>query len=887
MKTKKTLQLLLVCLCTIILSSCNNNEIDRGKLSEALLKYETFSAFSDGFSVVMSGNKYGLIDLSGKEVVPCKYDWIGGVDEWTTESLFQDGVALIQSDGKWGLINKTGKEIVPCTYKDYYGLTRGGSGIFIISENGKYGCIDKNGKRIVDCNYDRIEPFYEGIGIAKLSDKYVLINENGKVIPLSEFYTGVLHFSEGLAAVQMYGSGIEMYNDDARWGFIDKTGEEVIPCNHQLNYDDNIGYQCFFADGMAAVINEDYKWGFLNKEGKEVVPFKYLYVEDFSEGLAAVAISAEGEMRWGFIDKAGREVIPCKYEELSPFSDNVAAACKNGKYGFIDKDGKQIIPFDYNKPLGSDDVKTNAYFKDGLAILAINNGGNSTHFNIGEGKQGVLSKYDKTIIPFIYDDINLDSKNEFFVCRIGDYTGTETPKYGIFDKTGKEIAPVIFEELNFFNDGFAKAKWNGKDGFIDMDGYFIGKGVVEKIVAIEESKTKEKKVEVASNNEADMTMSKRANKYTKDALLDQKIDDIIHFFTHNGLQAKYTYRDAEMMDVLDISTGQFVSSGQTFYDGGNELIDGNVVLRGKCRGYGKPKGSIDFKQVTSDFDTELTISVRALRGDEWIMPRGFPLAGDVKFKINYNPYARFEIIYDITEEIGSVPMTVYKKNNTSTNAGDMDWLIGTWEVTIPINGRNMSMQLVFLDDCNILIDGERGIYTIDNEYNTISYKTNKDANIRGFGGTSVPFNKERQELKAGDGYYFRKISSNTSSSSNNSFQPQTTSDGYIVKERQNSGVEAYLFYRYSDGDYVSASILWDDIQGNYLTIYNNSSIATSIRYINGDYSLNYLGPTTASNGVKMMNYSFGKSIGKFSLSNEESVIITYTDKMAERFDFRR
>jgi hypothetical protein len=87
---------------------------------------------------------------------------------------------------------------------------------------------------------------------------------------------------------------------------------------------------------------------------------------------------------------------------------------------------------------------------------------------------------------------------------------------------------------------------------------------------------------------------------------------------------------------------------------------------------------------------------------------------------------------------------------------NMDWLIGTWQVTMSIYGKNVTMQLKFLDERNIIIDGERGTYTIDYEDNIIRYITNSESDIRGFGGTCVPFDKERRLLSAGDGIYFRK-----------------------------------------------------------------------------------------------------------------------------------
>ncbi len=56
---------------------------------------------------LMKGNKYGFIDSTGRQVVPCKYDYA---------SSFQEGYAVVAKDGKYGFMDKTGREIIPAVY---------------------------------------------------------------------------------------------------------------------------------------------------------------------------------------------------------------------------------------------------------------------------------------------------------------------------------------------------------------------------------------------------------------------------------------------------------------------------------------------------------------------------------------------------------------------------------------------------------------------------------------------------------------------------------------------------------------------------------------------------------------------------------------------------
>lgn len=43
-------------------------------------------------------------------------------------------------------------------------------------------------------------------------------------------------------------------------------------------------------------------------------------------------------------------------------------------------------------------------------------------------------------------------------------------KYGYIDKWGREVIPLIFDNVGNFNEGLAKVELNDKWGFIDTDG---------------------------------------------------------------------------------------------------------------------------------------------------------------------------------------------------------------------------------------------------------------------------------------------------------------------------------------------------------------------------------------------------------------------------------
>ena len=126
---------------------------------------------------------------------------------------------------------------------------------------------------------------------------------------------------------------------DGKYGFINKDGEEIIPCKYEDA--DNI------PDGLIRVKSAE-GWGFVNKNGEEIISCKYEDADDFFDGLARVQ-SKEG---WGFVNKEGEEIIPCKYEDAYAFEGGLSLVKSKEGYGFINNDGEEIIPCKYEDAHG-------------------------------------------------------------------------------------------------------------------------------------------------------------------------------------------------------------------------------------------------------------------------------------------------------------------------------------------------------------------------------------------------------------------------------------------------------------------------------------------------------------------------------------------------------
>ncbi len=241
-------------------------------------------------------------------------------------------------------------------------------------------------------------------------------------------------FSEGLAAVRK----------SDKWGFIDKSGKEVIKFSDY----DQVGD---FNDGLAGVWKNK-KWGFIDKTGKEVIVPQY---EAYKKVNDESFIRVKMNNKWGYIDKTGYEVVTPQYDEITDItiggSESLRAAYlnrvkKDGKWGYIDKTGYEVIPPQY------DDAR---FFSNGYSVvrkddswLLIDNVGNE-----------IME------LP-LYDDYRNFNEDRLAFQK--------DEKWGYLDGLGKEVIKPQYDVADDFEGGIARVvKGPGQIGFIDKSNHVV------------------------------------------------------------------------------------------------------------------------------------------------------------------------------------------------------------------------------------------------------------------------------------------------------------------------------------------------------------------------------------------------------------------------------
>lgn len=235
------------------------------------------------------------------------------------------------------------------------------------------------------------------------SEPITSVTQSATPLPLQELEKRLVKLDKEV------GDLVKFSDSSGKWGFVDKTGKLVIPC--QWEYVGNV-----FIEGLARVKDSSGKWGFIDKTGKLVIPCLWDEVWSFIAGMARVKDSSG---KWGLIDKTGRIISPCKWEVIWIFRDSMSEVQdSNGKWGLIDKSGKMISPCKWNY------VCT---FSEGLAAVQDSN-----------GKWGYIDKTGELVIPCEWDDVE-SFKNG--VAEVQVSKGILGLKKRVrIDKTGKVIS---------------------------------------------------------------------------------------------------------------------------------------------------------------------------------------------------------------------------------------------------------------------------------------------------------------------------------------------------------------------------------------------------------------------------------------------------------------
>lgn len=296
-----------------------------------------------------------------------------------------------------------------------------------------WGLLDAKGNYIVEPRYSSFTPFYNHFSRVTINGQYGFISRTGREIT-KIIYDTVTSFSEGLAMVRV----------KKKWKIIDTTGNIIKDVGGSYA---KVGQ---FSEGMCKVTNEGGLDGYIDASGNEIIPCIYQWARSFKKGKAYVEKTADryGNTRAGMIDKMGNTVVPFLYNDIKEFINGLAIVSVRSKvsnlpgsiYGLISESGLEIMPPNYSN--------IEIIFSKWIWGL--------TYYEKARELRGLDGK--------LISSENFEMRNYkegYYIIKVND-------KYAVYDNKGKEIIPFKYDYIGEFNAGLAEVKSGIKWGYINM-----------------------------------------------------------------------------------------------------------------------------------------------------------------------------------------------------------------------------------------------------------------------------------------------------------------------------------------------------------------------------------------------------------------------------------
>jgi hypothetical protein len=254
-------------------------------------QFDDGTDFAEGFACVKVGELYGFVDHNGQWLFAPQFEQARG---------FSEGLAAVMRGGLWGYVSTAGTFAIEPRFRRWGGNFSQGLALVKDTQEAGYAYIDRSGAMVLQAPYELAADFAEGLAAVFKDSKWGYIDREG-VMRIAPRYYRADEFSEGLAVVFL-----EQAKDIFKVGYITREGEVAVPLDFV--------FAGPFSEGVAAVARgtrDDCKWGYIDKSGREVIQCQFdVGAHEFRHGLASVAVNSpeiNGILQL-IIDRSGRVV---------------------------------------------------------------------------------------------------------------------------------------------------------------------------------------------------------------------------------------------------------------------------------------------------------------------------------------------------------------------------------------------------------------------------------------------------------------------------------------------------------------------------------------------------------------------------------------------------
>lgn len=372
---------------TKVLDAKNNEKFTEYDLVEVIENKDASNIlwYEQDVLRVKKENKYGLINMEGKVILPVEYDMIEAL-QGVENSL------IIKKEQQVGLCNNKGNVIINPEYKEIKSIDNDyKNGYIVIDNNNKYGVIDFTKTVIFEPKYEEIKPVTSNnIYIVKENSKLKVVNKEGEVLLEDKFTDAKQINAENIVFIKNKKYGIINTNGDikinaeyddlqyafseyyiakksGKYGIINLSNEIKLPFDYtNISYQKEAGFikaetenseltQIFndkFEKKLEGIISQvNTEKGYLRVRVADEYKYYNFKLEEKTaqEILSNTLFLSKKDGKYGYTNKNGEVVVDYIYEDATEQNSyGYAAVKKDGKWGSIDKDGKLVAENIYN-----------------------------------------------------------------------------------------------------------------------------------------------------------------------------------------------------------------------------------------------------------------------------------------------------------------------------------------------------------------------------------------------------------------------------------------------------------------------------------------------------------------------------------------------------------
>ncbi|WP_343304280.1 WG repeat-containing protein [Chitinophaga niabensis] len=275
--------------------------------------------------------KWGFADMTGKLVIPAKYDQ-------ATE--YHGNCAIAKLNGKYGLIDSTGKQVLPFIYSGIEHEKWNNKIWFTLEAGKKSGLADQTGKLLLPAKYDELRLISEGpYAAAFTGGTYVKVKPDGTVEKaILADWQKLESLGERKISVEPYTAFAGPYTLNGKKGYLVKRlrpGYDSIPAIYdatdEINVYDNIMW-----------VKKDSLWGVIGPKNNIIFPL--LYEELGSVSVKYNLYSGKKNGKFGILKPNGDVLVPFEWDRLYfPLDQFWCIATKGDKDGIIILDGNEPV----------------------------------------------------------------------------------------------------------------------------------------------------------------------------------------------------------------------------------------------------------------------------------------------------------------------------------------------------------------------------------------------------------------------------------------------------------------------------------------------------------------------------------------------------------------